>query len=213
MNTHNLPKKRSACLNFTQGEIWEKISDTKPRTYPSHRHTHIVCKWNAEARAKTCFPTHKQTLACVHSALFKSSETRTVLQQRQAEHVDLPERKCQMIDTPAHLLPITAGSPQTETPRRSLPSILHRRFYEKKRNKKRKGEGGKVLKLNPRPTCPSAEGGLDRTEIKSLWEHCDHNPRNPQPLQLSLTGPKTPTHTHPRSGSCGHVHKCSQTNN
>lgn len=69
MNTHNLPKK-SACLNFTQGEIWEKISDTKPRTYPPHRHTHIVCKWNAEARAKTCFPTHKQTLACVHTVRY-----------------------------------------------------------------------------------------------------------------------------------------------
>lgn len=88
---------------------------------------------------------HTQTNAglCTHGALFKSSETRTVLQRRRAERVDLPERKCQMIDTPAHLLPVTAGSLQTEPPRRSLPPVCAGGFMKRKETKKEKGEWGK----------------------------------------------------------------------
>ncbi len=194
MNTHNLPKKKSACLNFTQGEIWEKISDTKPRTYPSHRHTRIVCKWNAEARAKTCFPTHKQTLACVHTVRYLNHPKPVQCYNGDRPSMLIyPRGNVKWLTHQPTYYPSQRGLRKLRRPVDHYHPFLHRRFYEKKRNKKRKGEGGKVLKLNPRPTCPSAEGGLDRTEIKSLWEHCDHNPRNPQPLQLSLTGPKTPT--------------------
>lgn len=90
---------------------------------------------------------------------------------------------------------------------------LRRRFYEKKRNKKGKGEG-KSSETKPKAHLSVGWGGLDRAEIKPLWEHSDHNLRNPQALQLSLTGPETPTsHTHPRSAACEHIHKRSQTNN
>lgn len=73
---------------------------------------------------------------------------------------------------------------------------LWRQLHEMKRDGNRQRGRGKSSETRPKAHLSVDWGGLGRAEMKSLWEHCDHNLHNPQPLQLSLTGPETlSTHT------------------
>lgn len=137
---------------------------------------------------------HTQTNAgmCTRGVLFKSSESRTVLQwdsdgDRQSLLI-YPRGNVKWLTQQPTYYPSQQGLRRFSRPRRSLPGG----YMERKETKKERGRR-KSSETKPKAHLSVGWGGLDRAEIKSLWEHCDHNLRNPQPLQLSLTGPETPT--------------------
>lgn len=191
--THITFLKSLSALISLKGRF-ERRSVTLNPWLTLHTDTHTVCKWNAEARAKICFPTHKQTLACVHMVRYLNHPRPVQCYNGDRPSVLIyPRGNVKWLTHRPTYYPSQRGLRKPSRPVDHYHPFAQEVLWKEKKQKKRKGGGGESSETKPKAHLSVGWGGLDRAEIKSLWEHCDHNLRNPQPLQLSLTGPETPT--------------------